>query len=244
VIADEIRTVWPADDTLFEISKVDIMVKPEAHPILEQYNREIEANWELEHAANPALFNGEMLLHSTIDLSPEGGLSGIAHLTPYAAMLWWRKQPGRPVAEHLFSIAVPVTSDGAILAIRMGMHTANAGKVYCAGGSLDAHDILDGMADLDGNMRREMLEETGIDLNEAVSVSPFYGSRFNRAVNVFRVFQLDFSADEAVRRIYSHMEHDEEKEIAEPVIIRDDDTEDRNYAAFMRPIVRHVFSRP
>jgi hypothetical protein len=231
----------PKDGEIFPLSGADIVVDGSEHPVLTAHQAEIEANWQIEHAANPMLYNGQMLLHRNLRIDSSGMLRGSGHLVPYSTMLWWRKQPDRPLAEHLFPLAIPLTCDGAVLAIEMAAHTANAGHVYCAAGSLDGHDIVNGTVDLDSNMHREVAEETGIDLSLAASVSPYYGLRINRSFTVFRIYQMAFSADEAVARIRLHMEQDEEKEIAGPVIIRDGHAEGRNYAAFMPPILKSVF---
>jgi len=234
--------VWPEEGTLFPVSSYDISVADGPHPLYLQKRDEIEANWIVEHAANPALFNGDMLIHRDIGVDAEGRLVATGHLTPYATMLWWRKQPTRPIAEHLFPIAVPITSDGAILAIEMAAKTANAGRVYCAAGSLDAHDIVGRKVDLDANMMREVLEETGIDLSLAKPVGGYLGVRVFRAVTVFRTFLLPYDAEEACARVRHHMETDHEQEIAGPVIIRDKSRDGRNYPAFMPPIIDRIFS--
>lgn len=233
---------WPEEGTLFDISGYDISVAAGPHPLYDLKRNEIEANWIAEQAANPALFNGDMLIHRDIRVDADGRLVATGHLTPYAAMLWWRKQADRPIAEHLFPIAVPITTDGAILAIEMAAKTANAGRVYCAAGSLDAHDIIDGKVDLDANMMREVAEETGIDLSAATPVGGYLGVRVFRAVTLFRTFLLPYDADEACARVRHHMETDHEQEIAGPVIIRDKSRDGRNYPAFMPPIIDRIFS--
>lgn len=234
--------VWPGEGRLFPVSGHDITVDDGPHPVYLQRREEIEANWLAEIAANPALFPGEMLIHRDVRLDTEGRLVAIAHLTPFPTLLWWRKQPDRPLAEHVFPMAVPITSDGAILAIEMGAKTANAGRVYCAAGSLDAHDIADGKVDLEANMMREVMEETGIDLSAATPVGGYLGVRLFRAVTLFRTFLLPFDSKEALERVRRHMETDHEQEIAGPVIIRDKSREGRNYPAFMPPIIDRIFS--
>ncbi|MET3612234.1 hypothetical protein ABID16_000539 [Rhizobium aquaticum] len=234
--------VWPEEGTLFDLSGYNISVAAGPHPLYHQKREEIEANWLDEHEANPALFNGEMLIHRDIRIDAAGRLVATGHLTPFATMLWWRKQQERPVAEHLFPIAVPITRDGAILAIEMSAKTANAGRIYCAAGSLDAHDVVDGKVDLDANMLREVAEETGIDLSAATPVGGYLGVRVMRAVTLFRIFRLPYDAEEACALVRHHMETDHEQEIAGPVIIRDKSREGRNYPAFMPPIIDRIFS--
>lgn len=233
---------WPEEGTLFSLSGHDIRVAPGPHPLYLERRAEIEDNWRAEIGANPALFNGEMLIHREVRIDADGRLAATAHLTPFATLMWWRKQPDRPVAEHVFPVAVPITSDGAILAIEMGGRTANAGRIYCAAGSLDAHDIVDGRVDPDANMQREVLEETGFDLSLATPLGGYLGVRVFKAVTLFRLFRLPFDAEEACARVRHHMETDHEQEIAGPVVIRDPSREGRNYPAFMLPIIDWIFA--
>jgi 8-oxo-dGTP pyrophosphatase MutT (NUDIX family) len=239
--APSVHQVWPAEGRLFAISGFDVRVMDGPHPLQAMRQAEIEANWRAEQAANPALFNGEMLMHRDIRIGKDGLLTANAHLTSYATMLWWRKQHDRPVAEHLFPIAVPITRDGAILAIEMGAHTANGGRVYCAAGSLDVHDIVGGRVDFAGNMQREVAEEIGMDIASMTPLSDYFGLRVNRAVTVVRAFQLPYDAEEASARVRAHMAVDHEKEIAGPVIIRNAETTTNNYPAFMPPIIEWIF---
>jgi hypothetical protein len=234
--------LWPQDGTLFPVTGYDITVAPGPHPLFLDRQTEIEANWDIEAAANPALFNGEMVIHRDVRIDGGGRLVATGHLTPYATMLWWRKQPDRPMAEHIFSVAVPITSDGALLAVEMSPQTANAGRVYCAAGSLDGHDVVAGKVDLEGNMLREVAEETGIDLRSATPIGGYLGVRVQKAVTIVQAFVLPFDADEACARVRQHMEQDHEQEIAGPVIIREADRGGRNYAAFMPPIIHWIFS--
>jgi hypothetical protein len=70
-------------------------------------------------------------------------------------------------------LPVIVSSDGAVIAIRMGQHTANPGRVYCRGGLAGSRTTWrDGYCDIDGNMAREVLEETGL---VAFDAQPFDG---------------------------------------------------------------------
>ena len=77
------------------------------------------------------------------------------------------------VALHVFAMALPVGSDGGVLAGRMAAHTANAGCVYCASGAFDRDDIIDGRFDADANMAREVAEETGLDLRDAEAATGY-----------------------------------------------------------------------
>lgn len=232
---------WPPEGTVFPVSSIDLAVLPGEHPF---HVHELEAsrlNWEKEFAANPALFDGRMIFQHRLSLA-DGIVKGEAYVTPFSTFLWWRKQR-EPGGFHLFAFAVAVSSDGAIIAIRMAPHTANPGQVYCAAGSMDENDIVDGHCDVEGNMRREVLEETGLDLNDAVVEPGYYGTHVNRSVTLLRVFHFPWNAEDMLRRIEAHMLVSEEDEVDGAVAIRSADPSAHHYSAAMLPILAWFFSR-
>lgn len=231
---------WPEEHTPFEVGAIDLAFLPGLHPLYLAHRAEIEADWEREAAANPHLFNGRLMLQRRLVLE-EGRIVGEAQEVPYSTLLWWRKQPGQPGGYHLFGFAVPVSSDGAIVAIRMGPHTANPGQVYCAAGSLDLSDVVDGRVDLEGNMHREVREETGLELAQARADHRFFASRWGRRVVIFRFYHFDLTADEMIARIEAHMVHDPEQEISGAVAIRSAEREAHPYTPSMFPILDMFF---
>ena len=131
-------------------------------------------------------------------------LEGACHTIRFATFLYWRKTRPWPGAEHAFAHAIPVTSDGALIAIRMGRRTANPGKVYFAAGSFDPQDFPGGKVDVDLNMAREVAEETGLDI-AGLPRDPHYHalSGANGTVIVRRYF-LPQPAD-AVAAVHSRL---------------------------------------
>ncbi|OCI95793.1 DNA mismatch repair protein MutT [Rhizobium sp. AC27/96] len=230
---------WPPENSVFPVSHIDLAVLPGEHPF---HLSELEAareNWAREIAANPALFDGRMIFQHRLSIA-DGVVKGEAYVTPFSTFLWWRKQR-EPGGFHLFAFAVAVSSDGAIIAIRMAPHTANPGQIYCAAGSMDEHDIVDGHCDVEGNMRREVLEETGLDLNDAVADPAYYGTHMNRSVTVFRVFRFPWTAEDMLRRIEAHMLVSEEDEVDGVVAIRSADPTAHHYSVAMLPILAWFF---
>lgn len=233
--------IWPPPESPARVDAFDLSVVDGPHPLYAAHQKEIEANWVRETEANPHLFNGQMVLqrHLTYD---KGVIRGVAHVIPYSTLLWWRKRPDPEGALHLFGYPVLVSSDGAIIAIRMSDRTANPGQVYCAAGSLDLSDIIDGKLDLAGNMVREVREETGLDLAEAEADPHFYASHLNNRIVVFRLYHFLVTSAELVARIEAHMPYDEEQEIDGVVVIRSADPKAHNYNPLMLPIMDWFFA--
>lgn len=232
---------WPIERAVFPVSRIDVGVADEPHPYSRTHRTEIADNWDLEAAANPALFDGRMLLMRALDIR-DGVISGECHVVPFSAFLLWRKTRPAGAAFHLFGLPVIVSSDGAVIAIRMGQHTANPGRVYCAAGSLDPDDIHEGYCDLEGNMAREVLEETGLLLSDAKSVSRFHGIHDHGVVTVFRAYHFAETAAELIARIAAHIVVDPEPEIDGALAIRTADPGQYPYPPFMPPILEWVFN--
>ncbi|MBX5046049.1 NUDIX hydrolase [Rhizobium lentis] len=233
---------WPPEATVFPIAGVDLKILPGTHPFVAAEEAAIRENWVRETAANPALFDGRLIFQQRLSLGEEG-ISGEGYVTPFSAFMHWRRQPQRQGGLHIFAYPVLESSDGALVAIRMGAHTANPGQVYFAAGSLEPEDIVDGRCDVEANMRREVLEETGLDLSDSVAGQGLYASHARRTVTLMRLFRFDLTADEMVERIEAHMLVAEDKEIAGAVAIRSADHEANPYNVSMLPVLDWYFGR-
>lgn len=232
---------WPPEGKLFALKSLSLAVKPGDHPYHLAHAAQAAENWAAELAAKPALFDGRIVFQHRVGLN-DGHLSGEAYVVPYSTFLYWRKQQARQGAVHLFAFAVLISSDGALIAIRMGDKTLNGGQIYFAAGSLEPADVIDGFCDIDFNMRREVLEETGIDLSSATVDPTLYASHTARNVTLYRLFRFEQTADEMVSAIRAH--HDEDEEIDDAVAIRSGDVTGVRYATAMLPLIAWYFGEP
>ncbi|MCM2292798.1 NUDIX domain-containing protein [Allorhizobium sp. BGMRC 0089] len=231
---------WPQDNDVFKLHRLELSISTDEHPFHRDHADAARRNWVTEVAAKPALFDGKLILFNSLTIS-EGEIEGVGHVIPYSTYLFWRKQPAPSSGYHLFGFPVIMSSDGALIAVEMASHTANAGMVYCPAGSLDPSDIVAGRVDVEANMRREVKEETGLDLVGA-RVDPFlYAYRRGRRVTVFRRFDLPLTSEEIFARITTHMETDHEQEIARPLAIRGADPHAHPYNPAMYPLLDYLF---
>ena len=224
------------------VRDVMISVDPASHPYETVLAEAIEQNWAVEQAANPALFNGQVCMLAEAALSG-GRLSGRCHLVRFATLLYWRKNRAAATAEHIFAHAMPVSADGALIAIRMGRHTANPGRIYFAAGSFDNDDITDGRIDVKGNMRREVVEEPGLDLHDARADFGYRLYAHDRNAVLLRRYRFDMTAEELADRIADHVAHDPAPEIEGPVIIRKGEALPGGLMPHMEPVIAWHFSR-
>ena len=240
---EKFATGFPEDGRLVPIASARIRVSPDPHPVYLARRAEIEANWQEEVARNPHLYNGALILLRRLSLSGDR-IEATGHEVPYATHLWWRRQPERMGAFHAFSWAVPISSDGALIAIRMGPATANPGLVYCAAGSLEPEDVFQGEVDLKANMAREVREETGLDLAEARADEGAFAALRNNRLMMCRLYRFPYTAEEIIARVRTHMVADHEQEIDDVIAIRNADPAAHRYGAFMPPLLEMIFGRP
>lgn len=238
---DHAELPWPPEKTLFLVRQVTLAVEPGDHPFHLLERDAAARNWREEIARNPALFDGKMVFQRRLHFQ-DGAIRGTGHIIPYSTFLWWRSQPAPTNGFHLFGFPVIVSSDGAIIAVRMSEHTANPGQVYCAAGSLDEGDVVEGHCDLLGNMLREVREETGLELSADDADGRLFASHQRRRVTVYQFFHRREPARELVTRIEEHMRGEERPEIAGAVAIRSSDPTAHVYAAAMLPLIDWFFA--
>lgn len=179
----------------------------------------IAAHWQDEVRQNPSLWNGRVLRARRYDLA-DGVLSGELVETDYASGLAWRAwgYPDKSVF-NCFGAALIVSSDGSLLFGQMGAHTANAGRIYPPGGSLDPEDVgPDGFADIDRSIARELFEETGLLADEA-EPGPLLALARGQMVALNRVLRFDVPAADLAARIRANLVTQEERELEDIVVI-------------------------
>lgn len=152
--------------SVVHVDRLQLTFAPKPWAFAHECRAEIAAYFESLRRLKPAVWNGRVLLlheHTLVDHVFRG-----AYLeTDYASFAAWRYL-GRPAASvcDCFGAAAIVSADGAFLLGVMGSHTANAGRIYFPCGTPDPKDIVGGQIDLDFSVRREVLEETGLDVAE------------------------------------------------------------------------------
>lgn len=230
-------------DTIVPVRSAAVRLDPGQHPFERENGAAIDANWQQETARNPALFDGKVVLLSSLTYAG-GRLDGTCHAVRFATFMLWRKTRPLGSAEHAYAHAMPVTSDNALVLIRMAGHTVNAGRAYFAAGSFEPQDFHDGMADIDFNMVREVTEETGLDL-AGCRRDPIFHLRSSEGASViFRRYYIPEPAQAVADRIRAFVAAEAEPEIEGPIIVRSPRDLPANTALHIPAMIEWHFGNP
>ncbi len=178
-----------------------------------EHREGIAANWASATTANPALFNGPFFMAEQASVTEEA-FEARYHRTRFATMMHWKANATSNKPWHIFSVGVIVSNDNKLIAGRMAMSTAAAGRVYFPAGSFDESDVVNEHVDIDGNMQREVEEETGVRLSEARDRDrQIHLVAADRSIALFRRHYFDVTGDELLERIRSHIAAEEDSEL-------------------------------
>ena len=207
--------------SVLPIAGVDIRFVPGAWPMPEDLRASVSGRWAAMLEANPHLWDGRILGVSPPVIGEDGILRSEAREDAFSAFLTWREAGFPEIGlRNLFGSALLVSADGFLILGVMGDDTANAGRIYPPGGSLEPRDVLeDGRVDVARSTEIELAEETGLNAADARLgnlVAVLDGPR----VSIGQAFHFDASADELVAKIRADLERQEHRELADVVAIR------------------------
>lgn len=148
---------------IVSLQHIDAAIEREPWGWAQENRARIAENWARRLREKPALFNGIVLV-CTRRAVTDGVFAARFREADYASFLAMQDfgfpEPG---VGNCFGLAALRSADGAFVMGEMAAHTANGGKVYFPGGSLDRTDVRpDGSIDVAGSVARELLEETGL----------------------------------------------------------------------------------
>lgn len=179
----------------------------------------IAARWATLLAEKPKMFDGRVLMAHRWGVV-DGTFRAEYFETRYAPFLCWREAGRPPGVANCFAMAALRSADGAFLLGEMGAHTANAGKIYCPGGTPDPEDVVGDRVDLDSSVLRELEEETGVTAREVVSEAGWTIVQGEGVVACMKPMRMAFGASEAVERIHAALEGQTDRELARIHVVR------------------------
>jgi 8-oxo-dGTP pyrophosphatase MutT (NUDIX family) len=232
-----------ADIEIGTLDRADIRLAPWVWPFAVQRRGEIDAYFAKLQRERPGVWNGRVLLLNHYEIR-ERVLHGTCFETDYASFSAWRglDHPDASVF-NVFADAAVLTADGAYLVGEMAPDTAAAGKLYFPSGTPEPDDLdASGMLDVEGNLRRELLEETGLN---AVELSPEPGFSLVRDggyIALIKTLRARQSAQELRNRMMKYIESEERPELIDIRIVRSAADFDRAMSPYVMAYLTHCWS--
>jgi len=228
--------------SMVHMDRLQLAFEPKPWSFAQERRAEIDACFAALKREKPALWNGRVLLlhHQAVSA---GVFRGAYLETDYASFAAWRHW-GRPPAAvcDCFGAAAIVAGDGAVLLGVMAAHTGNAGRIYFPCGTPDPNDIVDGQVDLDFSVRRELREETGLDLAEFIA-EPGWTAMFDPPlIALIKVLRSRDSAATLRARVLDHLTHERQPELADLRIVRGAADIDPMMPRFVTAFLAHRFA--
>lgn len=206
--------------SILAVERLELRFAPKPWDFAVARRAEIDAHFAGLQRQRPALWNGRVLLLHQWSLS-DGIFRGAYLDTDFASFIAWRDWnfPDQTV-RNSFAMAALLAADGAFLLGVMGAHTANAGKVYFPCGTPDLSDVSGDAVDLDGSVRRELAEETGLDPSRLESepgwTTVFAGPRIAQ----IKVLRSHETAARLRERMLDHLAQERQPELSDVRIVR------------------------
>jgi len=203
----------------------------------------VSAHWRRRRAANPLLYDGDVLLASRIERAGDE-LRVDWFKTTFSRFLAWREFGFPDLAvRNVFAMPALRSADGAFLLGEMGPGHSQVGELYFPGGTPDLEDLRDGEVDLGGSLLRELLEETGIAVAPD-ALEPQWRVVFDRAfVACMKIIDWPLRASEIVDAVERHIDGEERPELSRAIMVRTpDELADPRIPGFVRAFLAHALA--
>ena len=159
-------------------------------------------------------------------------------------MSTWRDW-GFPEAgvRNCFAMGALQASDGAYLLGVMGQQSVNAGRIYFPSGLPDLDDIVGDRLDLARNLRREMIEETGLRPDDYQAADHWECVRTASWIAMMKPLQAPEPAEPLRARILAYLARDPNPELAGIRIVRGPADLDAMMPPFVIAFLNEMWSR-
>ena len=220
------------------LDHVEITVEPWTWPFAQVRRADIDRHFAAHQRERPTLWNGRMLLLHRYERDNRV-LRGASFETDYASFLAWRDWGCPSVGVfNVFAAAALQSVDGAFVLGQMAPCTSAAGQWVFPCGTPDPDDINSaGRLDLAGSVGRELLEETGLDIDVCQIQPGWTLVRDGGFVALMKRVMVNESAERLVAKIMHHLTSQPQPEFSDISVVRNpadvDPTTPRFYVEYL-----------
>lgn len=225
------------------VTTLKLAYEPRAWPFAADRHAEISTHFAEKQREIPAIWNGRVLL-ARDPVIDNATLAASYFEADFASFLAWRDWgfPDREVFNG-FGMGALRASDGAFVLGEMGLHTANAGRIYFPSGTPDPGDIRDGEVDIAGSIIREMEEETGLTPADYEVDPDWYCVRIGASIAMIRVLTADCPGEELRERIEENLASQPRPELSAIHLVRERSELSAAMPRFVTAFIEQQFGR-
>jgi 8-oxo-dGTP pyrophosphatase MutT (NUDIX family) len=230
-----------SDIDIIPVRSLDFHFSPLPWPFAAQRCTEIDNYFMHLRRGKPELWNGRVLLLRDFEVS-NATLQGTLFETDYASFIAWRDW-GCPDQEvrACFAMGALLSSDGAFLLGVMNTHTDGAGEICFPAGMPEPRDIFFDHVDFDGNVRREIAEETGLSL-DGITADQWLVVLAEQRVALIKVFRFQELATQMRANILYHLKSETLPELSDVHIVRNRSDFKPRMLPFVRAFLLHFWA--
>lgn len=201
------------------LERLDLLVGSREWPYARENAALIAAHFAAEAEKRP-LWNGQLLLMHDWRIDGANGV-GQYFQTDFASFLTWRDLGfADPDIRNGFGMAALRSAEGHFVLGEMAGTTANAGKVYFPAGTPDPLDVRGDRLDMEGSVRRELAEETGLGDAECTFSPEWVAVDAGPRLALMKPVHSRLPAEELARRILAHGHTGEHPEFSAVRMVR------------------------
>jgi len=202
------------------VERVDFSFAPWTWPFAVERRAAIDAFFRREQDANPALWNGRLLLlrdHRVAGATMSGRFFETDYASLLAALAWDAMEEA---VRACFPAAAILAADGAVILGEMAAHTRNAGQVLLPSGSVERGDVVGDRVGLFGALRREIEEETGLAPSTLDPDAGWYAVGVGPRLPMIKVMRAREPAEALRRRIAAALSAQSRPELRAVMVAR------------------------
>lgn len=226
------------------VDRIEISAEPRSWEFATVHRAEIDQHFAHLQRQRSAVWNGRVLLLDRYAIR-DGVLHGGCFETDYASFIAWRDWdfPDQTVC-NVFAAAALQAADGAYLIGEMAPYTAAAGQQYFPSGTPEPSDLdASGLLNLTTNLRRELREETGIEISELDAGPSWTLVRDRCFVALIRRLVAREEAHDLRRRIMRHLASEQQPELSDIRIVRGPAELDPRMPRFVSAFLQDVWGQ-
>jgi len=229
--------------SILPVERLDLRLTPYAWTFAAERRSEIDTFFAERQRRHSGMWNGRVLMLD--EFAVDGAtFRGAFFETDFAAFHAWSQWdfPDDSV-KNGFAAGALRSADGAFVLGEMGPHTANAGHIYFPCGTPDPDDVIGSRVDLDGSVRREIEEETGIGEGDYEAEPGWHVMLAGPRVALVKVLQASDDAATLRRRIEESLARQAAPELAGIRLVRSAADFEPMIAEFVTAFLSHMWSR-